>query len=307
MVLVIALAGMYQAGLLRGFQVPFGTLPSNNGTGTTSYVTTQPTGTSTSTSTTSTVQPVVISDLWVQQFIANVNTYRASIGGSALVYDPKLSQFAQERFNTSAAEFTISHYGYNQDASCFFVNCIPLPDLGGANYVLNLTVLDKVLGQGAYQTLPSGFSGSYWRLVLTSPYGVSETVYFTTESAITSYITGTYGSLTSITFNPDGSFLVKFPATPSEEVLFPDGFTPDTYPNNLQTKAPGHWGGLIDKSVTYYGYYLHQGPTLAVESTCSVTEIPGPNINVTQLYLDNGCHPTVDYATWFVIEMNSQP
>jgi len=44
-----------------------------------------------------------------------------------------------------------------------------------------------------------------------------------------------------------------------EEVLYPDGYTPNEYVQYMQSNASIHWRGLIDATYTYYGYYIGYG------------------------------------------------
>jgi len=90
-----------------------------------------------------------------------------------------------------------------------------------------------------------------------------------------------------------------------EEVLYPDGYTPDKYVQILQSEAPIHWNGLIDSNYTYYGYYIGYGPTYAIIGSCPVTEIPGPNINIPQYFQSYGCSSELENDTWLVIELSN--
>jgi hypothetical protein len=87
----------------------------------------------------------------------------------------------------------------------------------------------------------------------------------------------------------------------AEEVLFPDGFLPSDYWKNLNSTAPLHYELLISGGSSY-GYYLGQAPSYQVDSGCSTTEIPGPNINVSQFFEQHGCSFTISDSTWFVID-----
>lgn len=90
-----------------------------------------------------------------------------------------------------------------------------------------------------------------------------------------------------------------------EEVLFPAGFSPSAFMSNLQTEAPIHYGALFGNSLVKYGYYLANGPAYEVQQPCPATEIPGPNINITQYYDQNGCQFTIVNSTWFVLELST--
>ncbi len=90
-----------------------------------------------------------------------------------------------------------------------------------------------------------------------------------------------------------------------EEVLYPAGSSPSDYIDNLQVVAPLHWQGLIDPKYAYYGYYMADGPSYEIYQPCPTTEIPGPNINISQFYSSMGCSFTIDTSTWFVVELAS--
>ena len=230
-----------------------------------------------------------------------VNQARTSEGLVGLTQSDSLDQFAAVRLQTSTTgkNWEITHYGIDHDASCFFVNCIPYSELGSVNsYVLNQNALNAVLGNGAYYQLPSGWSSMYWQMNLGG-----ETVYFTTESAISTYVSLTYGKYTSVTFSPSGSFVTNFPTQPGEVVFFPDGYSPSSYVSSIQSQAPLHWSLLIDTSLTHYGFAIGQGETLSVYQPCPVSELPGPNINVTRYYAQYGCQTLQEPTTWLVIDM----
>lgn len=240
-----------------------------------------------------------IDPIWIAQFIADVNNARQQQGLGPLTADASLNSFAAKRFTTASSNYQISHYGFDSDMSCFFINCIPLSELSGPNYVFNQAALNSMLNQGAYYQLPSGFSGPYWELnFVNSP----STVYFTTESAISAYFTATYGSYTSVTFS-GGSFLVTFPQV-GEVIFYPSQFTPQAYLSYVKTSAPLHWQLLDSSSLSHYGYYVGTGPVVSVNSGCPVTEIPGPNINVTQYFQIQGCQTTVTNGYWLVIDLS---
>ena len=54
---------------------------------------------------------------WVQQFMIDVNSNRAS---SPLSYDPNLDNFSELRFETMVSNYEISHYGFQADVATFF-------------------------------------------------------------------------------------------------------------------------------------------------------------------------------------------
>jgi len=90
-----------------------------------------------------------------------------------------------------------------------------------------------------------------------------------------------------------------------EEVLYPDGYTPNEYVQYMQSNAPIHWKGLIDATYTYYGFYIGYGPDYIIIGSCPVTEIPGPNINVPQYFKSYGCSVELENDTWLVIELSN--
>jgi len=86
-----------------------------------------------------------------------------------------------------------------------------------------------------------------------------------------------------------------------EEILYPQGQDPATFPRFLYQNAPGHWEGLMQPKFTQYGYFFGIGPTVVVGPGCSATEIPGPNINITQYVIDHNCNYIVADQIWFII------
>ncbi|MGC8730606.1 MAG: hypothetical protein ACP5RP_04485, partial [Candidatus Micrarchaeia archaeon] len=96
----------------------------------------------------------------------------------------------------------------------------------------------------------------------------------------------------------------------AEEVFYPSG-TPADFVSEVISTAPLHWQLLVNKTFAYYGYYLQNGPTYAIYGPdngyqpCPVTEIPGPNINISQYFAQYGCSVAVENETWFVIEIAS--
>lgn len=89
-----------------------------------------------------------------------------------------------------------------------------------------------------------------------------------------------------------------------EVVFYPDGYTASSYATDIQTGAPLHWNLLMDSSFSSFGFALGQGITLGVYQPCSVTELPGPGINITQYYQQYGCSTTQETVTWLVIDMS---
>ncbi len=57
-----------------------------------------------------------INSSWASEFFANVSAQR----GSGYAYCSSLSQFAAKRFSTMAANYEVSHYGYDQDFQDFY-------------------------------------------------------------------------------------------------------------------------------------------------------------------------------------------
>jgi len=91
----------------------------------------------------------------------------------------------------------------------------------------------------------------------------------------------------------------------AEEVLFPSG-SPAAYASQLSVDDPLHWQLLIGNSYTYYGDYIGSGPV--IESYCpssARTEIPGPNINVSQYLISQGCTPVTETATYLMVELDN--
>ena len=247
------------------------------------------------------VAGTAIDAAWVSQFMTDVNTARAQQGESPLASESSLDSFSGERFTTASSNYQISHYGFDSDMSCFFINCISLSELSGPDYVFSQGALDSVLNQGAYYQLPSGFSGSYWELNFLNS---ATPVYFTAESAISTYIHSTYGSYATVTFNSGGSFQVSFPQV-GEVIFYPSQYTPGSYLSHVQTEAPLHWQVLDSSSFSKYGYFVGSGPVVSVNAGCPVSEIPGPNINVTQYFQGYGCQTSVTTDTWLVIDLTN--
>src|SRR5712692_2694480 len=74
----------------------------------------------------------------------------------------------------------------------------------------------------------------------------------------------------------------------TEEILYPSGFSPGAFASYIEQTALGHWAGLTNVGYSQYGYYLGTGPAI-VFTGCSVTEINGRNVNITQVAIENGC------------------
>lgn len=86
-----------------------------------------------------------------------------------------------------------------------------------------------------------------------------------------------------------------------EEILYPAGKDPATFPAYLHQYAIGHWTGLMDSLFTKYGYFFGTGPSVEVGPGCSATEVPGPNINITQYVISHGCSYVIADEIWFII------
>lgn len=95
----------------------------------------------------------------------------------------------------------------------------------------------------------------------------------------------------------------EIPPGVGEVVYYPTGQTPSAYANDIKTTAPLHWD-LMVSGFRYYGYYSGSGPTYEVNQGCPNTELPGPNINVTQFFQQEGCQVSKVTATWLVIDFS---
>lgn len=102
----------------------------------------------------------------------------------------------------------------------------------------------------------------------------------------------------------------------AEEVFYPNlgpyGDTPNSYTSYVQSSAPLHWQLLTSGNYSSYGFYIANGPSYVIlgpgggyGAECPVTEIPGPNINVSQFFAQYGCSVQVANETYFVIEVAS--
>ncbi|MDA4127528.1 MAG: hypothetical protein OK452_10075 [Thaumarchaeota archaeon] len=90
----------------------------------------------------------------------------------------------------------------------------------------------------------------------------------------------------------------------TEEILYPSGFAPGAFASYIEQSAPGHWNGLIDTAYTQYGYFLGTGPAI-IFTGCSVTEINGRNVNITQVAIENGCTYKVQNEIYLVIVLSN--
>jgi len=86
-----------------------------------------------------------------------------------------------------------------------------------------------------------------------------------------------------------------------EEILYPAGRDPATYPNYLHQTAIGHYTAIVDTVYTKYGYFFGTGPAVEVGPGCSATEVPGPNINITQFAVSHGCSYVIADEIWFIL------
>ena len=113
-----------------------------------------------------------------------------------------------------------------------------------------------------------------------------------------------YSRFNTMMMHPDISHYGAGAYPGGEVVFYPAGFTPQNYATDVKNTAPLHWEILVSPMVSYYGYYVGSGPVVQAIGSCSATEIPGPNINVTQYLQQQGCQPTMSTATWLVIDMS---
>jgi len=96
-------------------------------------------------------------------------------------------------------------------------------------------------------------------------------------------------------------------ATIVELLLFPTNQSPYTFTTTLQGGARGHWQALMNKSYTYFGYYIGSGPYVSVNLPCPVTEIPQAGINITQYFTSHGCSVSrIPSTTWLVMILGNQ-
>jgi hypothetical protein len=89
-----------------------------------------------------------------------------------------------------------------------------------------------------------------------------------------------------------------------EVVYYPAGYTPANYASYLEKDAPLHWENMMDSEYTGYGFYIASGPVYSINSGCPDTELPGPGINVTQFFQNEGCTATLGTGTWLVIDFS---
>jgi hypothetical protein len=113
-----------------------------------------------------------------------------------------------------------------------------------------------------------------------------------------------YSRFNTMMIHPDISHYGAGAYPVGEVVFYPAGFRPEDYATNVQNTAPLHWQLLVSPMVSYYGYYVGSGPIVQATGPCSATEIPGPNINVTQYLQEQGCQTGMTTSTWLVIDMS---
>jgi uncharacterized protein YkwD len=89
-----------------------------------------------------------------------------------------------------------------------------------------------------------------------------------------------------------------------EVVYYPAGNSPANFASSLEKNDPLHWQNMMTPQYVSYGFYTASGPTYLVNSGCPNTELPGPGINVTQFFQNEGCTATLGTSTWFVIDFS---
>lgn len=91
-----------------------------------------------------------------------------------------------------------------------------------------------------------------------------------------------------------------------ELLLYPGRLSPSAYAAFLSTYAPKHWSALTDQTFTKFGYFVGESTYYEVLLPCSVYEIPGPGINITQYFQSQGCRTIVQPGiTWLVLILSS--
>jgi hypothetical protein len=91
----------------------------------------------------------------------------------------------------------------------------------------------------------------------------------------------------------------------TEEILYPQTFAPVAFASYLQQNAPSHWGALIDRAYTKYGFHLGYGPVVEFATGCPVNEITARNVNITQLAIANGCKYEIRVEVWMLLILSS--
>ncbi|MDG7006943.1 MAG: hypothetical protein JRN06_01715 [Nitrososphaerota archaeon] len=91
-----------------------------------------------------------------------------------------------------------------------------------------------------------------------------------------------------------------------ELLLYPGRLSPTAFAAFLSTYAPTHWSALTDPTFTKFGYFVGHSTYYEILLPCSVYEIPGPGINITQYFQSQGCRTIVQPAvTWLVLILSS--
>jgi hypothetical protein len=229
-----------------------------------------------------------------------VNAMRSEAGVPPLTQNSTLDEFAKLRAGTTMAHYGISHYGRDHDFSCFFLKCIPSSELNKGYYIYNQAALNSLLGSGASYQQPA--TNGYWQFALSCANCTSRTVYFVSQRSVAEYFRLTYGNYTNLVFAAGNVVTVSYPSEPNEEILYPYG-SPSSYSTFLQQVATAHWSGFLDGTVRSYGFQLEPGAALLPIGQCTVTEIPGPNIDIAQYYAQHGCSFDYGFTEWLVLEL----
>ena len=127
--------------------------------------------------------------------------------------------------------------------------------------IYNQNAVNAAMSTGGASFSPPA-SGSYWPESLTCSGCVQQTIYFTSQSSIQTYVGVTYGRYTHVSFSPNGVFTIEFPQLPEAEDLYPASFSPASFVTDLQQNAPIHWQGLIDSGVHSYGDLSRNRPSI---------------------------------------------
>jgi len=237
---------------------------------------------------------------WVQLFMNNISTIRTRMGLAVLVENETLDKFARLRARTTLAHFQISHYGREQDFSCFYLNCIADSELEKGYFLYDQNALKSVLGANSTYLAP--MPADFWQLFLSCGNCTSRTVYFPSREAVIRYMHLTYGNYTRVIFEGSGVLTLVYPQEPNEEILYPQG-SPSSYVAFLQRYAKLHWRGFLEPKLTSYGFDLEVGVAIIPHEPCGVTEIPGPGIDIGQFYTQHGCGFDFGSAEWLVVEL----
>jgi uncharacterized protein YkwD len=136
-------------------------------------------------------------------------------------------------------------------------------------------------------------------LTLSSQLGSFSQIRFTTMTAGTNYEISHYG------FDSDAASFFGSAYSLGEVVYYPSGFSPSDYTANIKSNAPAHWSLMMKPNLLSYGYYIGQGPVYELDQGCTATEIPGPNINESLFFHQNGCAYSIGTGTWLVIDFSS--